>query len=46
VLWSMEQIVRILEKRYSKSSILPALYRYIIGGNIYRGYRAGLREFG
>jgi glycosyltransferase involved in cell wall biosynthesis len=46
VLWSMEQIVRILEKRYSTSSILPALYRYIIGGNIYRGYRAGLREFG
>jgi glycosyltransferase involved in cell wall biosynthesis len=45
-LWGMEQIVKILEKQNSTSPILPALYRYIVGGYIYRGYRAGLREFG
>jgi glycosyltransferase involved in cell wall biosynthesis len=44
--WSMEQIVKVLEKRYPKSKLLPALYRYIIGGYIYQGYREGLRDFG
>ena len=44
-LWSMEQIVHILEKRYPASTFLPSLYRYIIGGYIFRGYREGLREF-
>jgi glycosyltransferase involved in cell wall biosynthesis len=46
VLWCVEQMVRILEKHDPGSYQLPALYRYIIGGYIYRGYRAGLREFG
>jgi glycosyltransferase involved in cell wall biosynthesis len=45
-LWSMEQIVTALEKRYSASAILPSLYRYIIGGYIFWGYREGLDEFG
>ena len=45
-LWSMEQIVKTLEKHYSASKLLPALYRYIIGGYMYQGYREGLREFG
>lgn len=45
-LWSMEQTVKVLEKQNPTSRILPALYRYIVGGYIYRGYRAGLREFG
>ena len=46
VLWSMEQVVIALEKRSSASAILPALYRYIIGGYLFRGYREGLSEFG
>jgi glycosyltransferase involved in cell wall biosynthesis len=45
-LWSMEQIVTALEKRSPASAILPPLYRYIIGGYIFRGYREGLNEFG
>ena|GEM_PF-207687 len=46
VLWSMEQIVSALEKRYPTSGMLPALYRYIVGGYIFHGYREGLGEFG
>lgn len=42
VLWSMEQLVNILEKHFPTSSILPLLYRYIIGGYIFQGYREGL----
>jgi glycosyltransferase involved in cell wall biosynthesis len=45
-LWSMEQIVHILEKRYPASTLLPSLYRYIVGGYVYQGYREGLNEFG
>jgi glycosyltransferase involved in cell wall biosynthesis len=46
VLWGMERIATTLEKRSPVSSILPHLYRYIIGGYIFRGYREGLSEFG
>ena len=46
VLWSMEQLVPILEKHAPTASILPLLYRYIIGGYIFQGYREGLNEFG
>jgi glycosyltransferase involved in cell wall biosynthesis len=45
-LWSMEQMAKVLEKHYPTSKLLPSLYRYIIGGHIYQGYREGLREFG
>ncbi len=45
-LWSIEKVVGILEKVYPASSILPYLYRYVIGGNVYQGYREGLREHG
>jgi hypothetical protein len=45
-IWSMEQIVKVLEKHYSASKLLLALHRYILGGYIYQGYREGLREFG
>ena len=45
-LWSMEQIVKILEKHYPASSMLPAFYRYIVGGYVFRGYQEGLGEFG
>jgi glycosyltransferase involved in cell wall biosynthesis len=45
-LWIMEQIVNTLEKHSLASTILPSLYRYIIGGYIFQGYREGLSEFG
>ena len=45
-LWSMELIVKTLEKRSPTSKRLLSLYRYIIGGYIYQGYREGLRKFG
>ena len=45
VLWMMEQIVKGLEKNYPASTILPSLYRYIIGGYVFHGYREGLRKF-
>jgi glycosyltransferase involved in cell wall biosynthesis len=45
-IWSMEQVVNALEKNYPGSLLLPRLYRYIIGGYIYQGYREGLRDFG
>ena len=45
-LWIMEQIVNTLEKHSPASTILPSLYRYIIGGYIFQGYREGLSEFG
>jgi GT2 family glycosyltransferase len=46
VLWSMEQFVRALEKSSPASSLLPALYRYIVGAYVFQGYRQGLGEFG
>ena len=45
-LWSMEQTVNFLEKRNPASDLLPALYRYIIGGYVFQGYREGLGELG
>jgi glycosyltransferase involved in cell wall biosynthesis len=45
-LWSMERIVSTLEKHYPDSGMLPILYRYVIGGSIFQGYREGLGEFG
>jgi glycosyltransferase involved in cell wall biosynthesis len=41
-LWGMEHVVNILEKRDPASGLLPPLYRYIIGGHTFQGYRAGL----
>lgn len=46
VLWSMEQIAYVLEKRYPASALLAPLYRYIVGGYVFQGYRRGLSEFG
>ncbi len=42
--WVMVQIVRILEMRYPSIKLLYPLYRWIIGGCIFRGYRAGLKR--
>jgi glycosyltransferase involved in cell wall biosynthesis len=41
-LWGMEKLAHVVERRYPMSAVLPALYRYIIGGHIYQGFRAGL----
>ncbi len=46
VLWVMEKIVNTLEKSYPTSKMLPPLYRYIVGGYIFHGYREGLKKFG
>jgi hypothetical protein len=39
-------LARVLERRLPASSLLPTLYRYMIGGHIFQGYRQGLGEFG
>jgi glycosyltransferase involved in cell wall biosynthesis/GT2 family glycosyltransferase len=44
-LWGMEQIAIILEQRRPAATMLTLLYRYIIGGHIFQGYREGLRTF-
>jgi GT2 family glycosyltransferase len=44
VVWSMERLVRILERRWPSCFLLHLLYRWIISASIYRGYRLGLRE--
>lgn len=46
VLWSLEQIVTAFQKRGQASVHLLPLYRWIIGGYIFQGYREGLRDFG
>lgn len=43
-MWSMERLVHILEQRHPSPALLRPLYRWIIGGYIFRGYREGLRE--
>lgn len=42
-MWAMEQLVRVLEQRDPSPTLLRPLYRWIIGGYIFRGYRAGLK---
>ncbi len=44
-LWGLEQITQVLEQHYPSPTLLRPLYRWIIGGYIFRGYRAGLREY-
>ncbi len=44
-MWALEQLAHILEQRYPSPSLLRPLYRWIIGGYIFRGYREGLREY-
>jgi len=45
-LWGLEQLVHVLEQRYPSPALLRPLYRWVIGGYIFRGYREGLREHG
>jgi len=44
VLWVMENMAVILQSRQLPSDLLSPLHRWIVGGYILRGYRAGLRE--
>lgn len=41
---AMESTARFVEKYIPSPGILRPLYRWILGGYIYRGYRQGLRE--
>lgn len=45
-LWSMEQFVHVLENYFPASTLLPSLYRFIVGGYVFQGYREGLNAFG
>ncbi len=45
-LWTLEQTAHILEQHYPSPSLLRPLYRWVIGGYIFRGYREGLRKYG
>lgn len=44
VMWSMENLVLALERIAPESKSLVYLYRWIISGYIYHGYRTGLKE--
>jgi len=46
VLTGMELVVNVLEQRYPSPKLLRPLYRWILGGYIFRGYRVGLKEYG
>jgi glycosyltransferase involved in cell wall biosynthesis len=40
----LQAIVRVFESHYPEKEILKPLYRWIMGGYMYQGYRSGLRE--
>jgi len=44
VMWALERAVPSLERSAPASKLLELLYRWIVSGYIYRGYRAGLRK--
>jgi glycosyltransferase involved in cell wall biosynthesis len=46
VLRGMEALVTVLERCCLSHSLLRPLYRWVVGGYIFRGYRDGLREHG
>jgi hypothetical protein len=45
VLSGMEVLAGVLEKNDLSRSLRDPLYRWIIGGHLFRGYREGLSEF-
>jgi len=45
ILALLEHNARWLEAYYPRESLLRSVYRWIVGGYIYRGYRQGLREY-
>jgi len=42
----LEHITRYIEQYMPRPSLLLPLYRWVVGGYIFRGYREGLREYG
>ena len=44
MVWGLERLVEVLEQRYATPALLQPLYRWVIGGYIYRGYQQGLKE--
>jgi glycosyltransferase involved in cell wall biosynthesis len=44
VLWSLEQLITILERAQLLPGLRRVLLRWLIGGHVHQGYRAGLRE--
>lgn len=45
-IWGMEKLVLAFEGHFPASNLLPHLYRFIIGGYMFQGYRQGLHDFG
>lgn len=43
-MWVMEHLIPVLERHSPSSTGLRLLYRWVISGYIYQGYRTGLRE--
>lgn len=43
---SLRGLLSVLERHYPAPSLLRPLHRWVTGGYKFRGYRAGLREFG
>ena len=43
-MWAMEHAEPVVERHAPGSTVLKLLYRWIISGHIYRGYREGLRD--
>jgi len=46
VLYVLEQIIKLLEYLYPSPKFLAPLYRWVLGGYIYQGFRTGLHEYG
>ena len=44
MMWVMENLIPILERRAPDSTALRLLYRWLVSGYIYRGYREGLQK--
>jgi len=45
-LWVTETLARALESAHPSERLMRAIYRWIVGAYIYRGYREGLRLYG
>jgi len=45
MLAGMQGMANFFERYYPKTGVLEVLYRWIIGGYIFRGYRDGLHKY-
>lgn len=46
IMWSMQQVIAILERLAPASRLLSLFYRWFISGHIHRGYREGIAAAG